>query len=409
MIHQFKALGTNANLDFEIDLVPDKQVYCFIGENGCGKTNLLENMARGIVYNSLSKISEDVFSDKFYNFFHYHEQGGYLRKIELPNNIKFNGIQENITFDCPLVFIGARSRGHIDNTSGNNKQRNGVNTFSDFFHHFFSVIRGEKDDNSTTLADWIFERLIVNNAFIDDESKRDHEVRLILELLGELEPSQFSELSKKDLTEVFKYNNAQLSINGIPIDKLSTGYVSIIKIFQEIIAGYGAWLGLLGEKDIRNADGIVFIDEIESHLHAKWQFEIIPLLKRFFPKTTFYISTHSPLIISTTAEDEAYELLREGNEVKSKKLGNPQNWYFNSLLMQAFHVPLERKADNLNGNGIALSEKLTTFSNKVKAYKNSKEPALKSEVQSLYNELLPNFSDNDPRLVTLNALKSLVA
>ena len=50
MIHQFSAKGTNAKLNFEINLVPDKQVYCFIGENACGKTNLMENMARTALF-----------------------------------------------------------------------------------------------------------------------------------------------------------------------------------------------------------------------------------------------------------------------------------------------------------------------------------------------------------------------
>jgi hypothetical protein len=40
----------------------------------------------------------------------------------------------------------------------------------------------------------------------------------------------------------------ELYINSIPINKLSTGFVSIIKIFQEIIASYGGWTGFYSDK-----------------------------------------------------------------------------------------------------------------------------------------------------------------
>jgi recombinational DNA repair ATPase RecF len=46
MIYHFVAEQTNANLDFDITLDKEKSVYCFIGENAVGKTNLLENMAK---------------------------------------------------------------------------------------------------------------------------------------------------------------------------------------------------------------------------------------------------------------------------------------------------------------------------------------------------------------------------
>ncbi|MEN8219603.1 MAG: hypothetical protein ABFS56_25280 [Pseudomonadota bacterium] len=50
MIYHFVAEQTDAGLDFDINLDKDKRVYCFIGDNAVGKTNLLENMARSLLY-----------------------------------------------------------------------------------------------------------------------------------------------------------------------------------------------------------------------------------------------------------------------------------------------------------------------------------------------------------------------
>ena len=44
--------------------------------------------------------------------------------------------------------------------------------------------------------------------------------------------------------------------------------------------------------------GVVLIDEIELHLHPKWQRAIIPNLKKTFPNCQFIITTHSPQVIS---------------------------------------------------------------------------------------------------------------
>jgi predicted ATP-binding protein involved in virulence len=44
--------------------------------------------------------------------------------------------------------------------------------------------------------------------------------------------------------------------------------------------------------------GVVLIDEIELHLHPKWQRAIIPNLAKTFPNCQFIITTHSPQVIS---------------------------------------------------------------------------------------------------------------
>ncbi|RBP68861.1 AAA family ATPase [Marinobacter nauticus] len=45
-------------------------------------------------------------------------------------------------------------------------------------------------------------------------------------------------------------------------------------------------------------DGIVMIDEIDLHLHPKWQRLVVPSLRAVFPNCQFFISTHSPHVIT---------------------------------------------------------------------------------------------------------------
>jgi predicted ATP-binding protein involved in virulence len=61
-------------------------------------------------------------------------------------------------------------------------------------------------------------------------------------------------------------------------------------------------------EDPRLGAGVVFIDEIELHLHPKWQLEITEKLRTTFPNIQFIVTTHSPFILQTTREGEVISL-----------------------------------------------------------------------------------------------------
>lgn len=56
------------------------------------------------------------------------------------------------------------------------------------------------------------------------------------------------------------------------------------------------------------APGIVLIDEIELHLHPKWQREIISNLEKTFPNCQFIVTTHSPQVLSHVHENQVWIL-----------------------------------------------------------------------------------------------------
>lgn len=57
-------------------------------------------------------------------------------------------------------------------------------------------------------------------------------------------------------------------------------------------------------------EGVVLIDEIDLHLHPKWQRMIVPRLVEVFPHCQFIVSTHSPLVL-THVEPESLHMLKE--------------------------------------------------------------------------------------------------
>ena len=71
-------------------------------------------------------------------------------------------------------------------------------------------------------------------------------------------------------------------------------------------APIGSNMGLVTKEFIQ-----ILIDEIDCHIHPKWQKNIIPGLKRLFPNCQYIVSTHSPYILSSVQE---YEILQIGEK-----------------------------------------------------------------------------------------------
>lgn len=54
--------------------------------------------------------------------------------------------------------------------------------------------------------------------------------------------------------------------------------------------------------------GIVLLDEVEQHLHPRWQRNIMRLLSESFPRVQFIATTHSPLVASGSEEIPVHRL-----------------------------------------------------------------------------------------------------
>lgn len=112
---------------------------------------------------------------------------------------------------------------------------------------------------------------------------------------------QFSEL-------VYKDSNVEMEIS-----KLSAGYQSLLWMIMDL--AYRVCL-LNPELEFRNQiEGIVLIDEIDMHLHPKWQWNIIKALRITFENVQFIIATHSPIVMSSAKEANII-LLNRGLERK---------------------------------------------------------------------------------------------
>lgn len=100
------------------------------------------------------------------------------------------------------------------------------------------------------------------------------------------------------------------SVIAPSLDSLSTGQLAIFNMFATIIR-YADLNRLNRSIDLSTISGIVVIDEIELHLHAKLQKEVLPKLIKLFPNVQFVITTHAPLFLLGMQEifgEDGYEI-----------------------------------------------------------------------------------------------------
>lgn len=85
---------------------------------------------------------------------------------------------------------------------------------------------------------------------------------------------------------------------SIPIFDMSSGYRSLLSMVMEL-AYRAVILNPEISDDLRDLEGIVLIDEIDAHLHPKWQWRVLDAVEEVFPSVQFIVATHSPMVISS--------------------------------------------------------------------------------------------------------------
>lgn len=97
----------------------------------------------------------------------------------------------------------------------------------------------------------------------------------------------------------------------LPIRNLSSGYQSLIWMVLDIAYRMAILNPDLLDK-IHEAPGVVLIDELDMHLHPKWQWNIVNALKKTFPNVQFIAATHSPIVISSCRQDHLITISKTG-------------------------------------------------------------------------------------------------
>lgn len=134
-------------------------------------------------------------------------------------------------------------------------------------------------------------------------------------------------MSTKELEIAYRDVNGNMM--RIPINQLSDGYKGTISLVADIAYRMAVLNPHLLGDICKKTKGIVLIDEVDLHLHPKWQQQVLYDLQGIFPEVQFIVTTHAPAVIGS-AKSENLRILSDGriNMVSEQIFGNDANSLF---------------------------------------------------------------------------------
>ncbi|MBU2446884.1 MAG: AAA family ATPase [Bacteroidetes bacterium] len=285
--------------DLTIDLEKDNQFILWttiLGDNAVGKSTILRCIAMGLCDETSAGA---LMKEPAGEFLRKGEIEGYI-KIELKNNSsgKIETITTNITKDN--LESPEKLRQKISDS---------ITPWKDIFFCGYGVhIRdggGDAFENYKPLE-------AVYTLFNNNSDLQNPETILLRQ------NEAFRSLLTDKLLNILMLEGSEIefTLKGMfitgpwgrfRINDLSDGYRSTTQWIVDFF-GWAIIADKLSSKSTE-IEGILLIDELETHLHPKWQRYIVDRLKKQFPKVQIIITTHSPIIALGTADQEEAKII----------------------------------------------------------------------------------------------------
>lgn len=142
------------------------------------------------------------------------------------------------------------------------------------------------------------------------QKRLDQIKKILIELLPDVDDMRFTQPTESQMIPRVEFKTPY---GWVTIKDLGLGYKTLIAWMVDFAARmferYPKSPNPLAEP------AIVLVDEIDLHLHPKWQYELINHLTKLFPNTQFIATAHSPLVIQAAADANIVLLKREGDRV----------------------------------------------------------------------------------------------
>ena len=192
--------------------------------------------------------------------------------------------------------------------------------------------------------------------------------------------------------ETFQFSICETDREPFDFNTMSSGYAAIFEIINDLIIRMEAKSGLRTEFDM---EGIVLVDEIETHLHLELQKKILPVLTTLFPNIQFIITTHSPFILSSLDNSVIYDLqnrtLVENGLENLPYEGIVEGYFKADTLSEELREKFERYKDLVSKD--ELSDEEYEEMDKLEFYLDEIPDYLAKELASEYSRLKLEFSN----------------
>lgn len=279
---------------YTVDFPLNRDVNILVGDNGVGKTTILDIIAH-ICSNNNTSISERFTRAKIqfvdgYELVAETTQSGECLKKWSKNDCEVNGVEDNLILDIVSTFDTSKYpetiESKIKTTYPNIRSELDLMTYYhvDLLYRYISMIsktsRQLLKDGKPEEAEQIYRKY--------DKMK---------ELCNELYDGKSWYEDAKDGTIMFKTEDDDI----ITLSQLSSGEKQLLILLISTLVQNGS-------------NVITFWDEPEISLHISWQQRLIRTMRELNPNMQLIIATHSPSILYEGWEQRVINV----NDIKSK-------------------------------------------------------------------------------------------
>ncbi len=311
-------------------------IYIFTGTNGSGKSTILFALASAFDSFTDKQEHKNNTSNFFYKRFKYFEKNKeHQYKSEVV--IDFEKDASVKIYGCPICQ-------GIHRETQNSK----IKTYStfilsqlphqqefEFVAFAYSGYRYVKSETINTIKIFDGNPLAQSLEFVKNRSEfssvysinqwilNNYSNEALLLKMGQVEESKkfasslenfkkfVSDIIEKEIDFVVKLNPTRLYVKideeELEFDVLPDGLKSLISWIGDLMMV----MDQLKWKDntpIFERKFLLFLDEIEVHLHPVWQRKILPVIQKLFTNAQIFVSTHSPFIANSVDGAFIYEL-----------------------------------------------------------------------------------------------------
>ncbi len=330
-VENARCFGPKQTIDVSDGQDRPAQWTVILGDNNTGKTTLLQcfvGLEPTLYFGRKDFVPRMLVESRKLNLFRKPQK--YMTSIsgEICSGAKINELEKKTQTERASVAVDEESSGFCKEYNG--EIYGGLKCYGFGASRIMgegSLSEKEIDDPSASLfkdnvelinaeewllqADYSAKASKASSRIGQNARKRRDQVRdVLINLLPEVNDIRVSEPSQKSPKPKVEF---ETPYGWITLDGLSLGYKAMITwmvdLANRMFERYPKSINPLAEP------AVVLIDEIDLHLHPKWQRTIMRYLSERFINTQFIVTAHSPLVVQAATNANIVLLRREGDHV----------------------------------------------------------------------------------------------
>lgn len=184
------------------------------------------------------------------------------------------------------------------------------------------------------------------------------------------------DLQTEPINLITKVNGTELEFDVLP-----DGLRSLISWIADLLSRVDM-LKWQDASPIARKNLILLLDEIEVHLHPAWQRKVLPVVQKLFKNSQIFVSTHSPFVVNSIDDAWVYKLKLENGKAKVESVERSED-------ARSYRYVLRNTFDIENEFGVEVEKRLKDFYKERDSFLagNGNSKKAKAELKKIAKEL----------------------